>query len=211
MTPNTPRLPRTLLLAATVAALVAPSVTARGVGEIVGLTPDRIERFRVTLQDFLSSRTPAPDVLALESAWSTPLLSEIESDRIVVPLGGRDLVFEEQFLVSGREDEHADAARRWVERSLKGSSNEPVPVAEQARARRAGLSPRLGWDHGPTAGFRAGPVKATVGEGAWRVRYDRMLRRSSGSPWRASAWVGEEDGEHEAGFLIGRTLLAATR
>ena len=168
---------------------------------------DRARAFREALHELTVSAEaaahPGPSVLHLESQWSfqDELLRASLDEHPGIPYQ-RDLVFEEQWLLAGREEEHEHAARHWLGRKLKGS--------DLRRSRRS-ASPwgsRLAWDHGPLLGVGRGPMSLRVGESQWRLQWAKRWSRS-GSPWRARASVGEEDGDFRAEFLIGRTLLDA--
>lgn len=167
---------------------------------------ERVRAFREALDELtrdadVSASGPAAS-MRMESRWrfSDELLRASLDEPPGIP-HLRDLAFEEQWLLVGREDAHERAARHWIGRKLKGSDR-------RARSDGARWRTRLAWDHGALVGVGRGPVSVRFGESQWRLQWAQRWTRS-GSPWRARAVVGEEDGEFRAEFLLGRTLLDA--
>lgn len=203
------------LLGVLVVATLAATTPARADG-LVGAALDldlreRIRAFRETLRDMAGPSTETVSAgyadgseLFLESrstGRSAPDLDELTD--LPVP-GMRDLVFEERWLLAGREEHVERAARHWLGRRLKGSDR------RHAARHRPGArpSPRLAWNHGPVVGVRVGPVSARVSEDSWRLQW-REVRSTRGGPWSTEVHVGERDGALQVGFTVGRTLLTA--
>ncbi len=173
---------------------------------------DRVHAFRQALRDITlepaspthsapdSAQHLAGDALNLESSFRfTERLERAELDEHPGMPGRRDLVFEEQWLLRGREDDHQRAAKHWMGRRIKGSD---------LRSHRSDsfLKAKFAWDHGPLVGVGHGPFSVRAGSSQWRLQWSKRWARSSG-PWRSRVWVGEDEGEFKAEFLIGRTLL----
>jgi hypothetical protein len=193
-------------------ALLVPAAPARadGVGSLVGLSAERVERFREALREFFWQQPVAtgPDVLVIESAWSAPpsrAWEEAWDERSLRAPFTRDLAFEEELFLRGREEDYEDAARDWVEDSLKGSLPSPRP----GRLAGLGVSPSLEWRGGPWLSAKSGPFTFGAGDGGWRVRYRRRVPLPGGTSWSLRVAVGEDDGEPLARFSFGRRLRNA--
>jgi hypothetical protein len=201
-----------LALACFVAGGAARDTRASEVGAaaraFLDLSPDRVAAFNQALRDFTGAEwTTAAYGLSFEASYQTPVAgrSKLESDlgvgEVTVPTG-RDVTFEEAFLVGDREVDYERAARRWVSDQFRGGDGGGGGF---------GRWHALGdWQGGPVVGFRRGIVSASVGEdGYWRVRISHAMANHPGWAWRA--WAGEKDGEQVAGFTIGRSLYASRR
>ena len=138
--------------------------------------------------------TPPPGARAANEDW--------EDVRVPVGVQGQDLVFQEQFVLAGREDDFEDAAEKWVQRKVKGSD-----AAAAARGRHA-LSPRYAWDGGPLIGLNRGPFTVMGGEDQLWAKWTQRLSRPG---WYARVAVGTEDGDDRVAFSLGRSLLHASR
>ena len=151
---------------------------------------DRARAFRQALREITIDPVPPPhlvaasprDLLVLQSSFrfTDELLRPSLDEPPGLP-GRRDLVFEEQWLLAGREDEHERAARHWLGRRLKGSD------------RRAGgggsiVKAHFAWDHGPLVGAGTGPFSVRAGESQWRLQWSKRWSRSGG-PWRSRVWA----------------------
>jgi hypothetical protein len=167
-------------------------------------TPERVAGFKEALRTFAASDVDFPvpadtDLLILTSydapAGLPPLIPGVRAD-----IGGRDLVFEERFLVAGREQDFERAARRWLSRQLDGPR-----VA--AIGGRGGSRAHVGWHRGPTLGIAAGPLRAHVESGSWRLKVTGPRLRVGRGTWSISGYAGESDGDVRVGFLLGRSLL----
>lgn len=169
---------------------------------------DRARAFRRALGEITVDPVPPPslttasarDVLNLQSSFrfTDALLAPSLDEPPGLP-GRRDLVFEEQWLLAGREDDHQRAARHWLGRRLKGSDR-------RARSGGSAVRTQFAWDHGPLVGLGGGPFSVRAGASQWRLQWSKRWSRSQGA-WRSRVWVGEDEGEFEARFLIGRSLL----
>lgn len=205
-------LPIALLLPATLSLASEPEGLGR---RLLDLSPERMAAFQKALREFTGAGQAATADFYFQARYE-PTLSEerprqpsmlrgaaAEAEDIRVPYG-RDLSFEQEFLVAGREDDYIDAAKNWASRTIKGSD-----AAARAPGRRnPGL--HAAWVDGPVVGVRTGPFLARVGSnGDWRVRYSRRLASHPG--WVMRAWVGSDDGDEVAAFTIGRSLVASTR
>jgi hypothetical protein len=206
-----------LLLPAAASALLllltGASSTQAESGDLIAIAdlPDLKERaraFRQALRDItvdphvpprLIAASPT-DLLVLESRYRfTEHARELSLDEHPGLPGRRDLVFEEQWLLAGREDDHERAARHWLGRRLKGSDL-------RSRSGPSPLKVKFAWDHGPLAGIGHGPYSVRAGASQWRLQWSKRWARSNG-PWRSRVWIGEDDGDFQAQFMIGRTLL----
>jgi hypothetical protein len=203
----------TLFAAALALACAGPgraAVVPEATRDFLDISPERVAAFRATMREFVggdADPVETSDGVLLRSAYSAPPPSTFFSDpydEIASAPGiyGRDLVFEEEFLIQGREDEFRNASRRWIEREVKGSD------AAARRRMASGNKFRLkgGWDHGPVAGFGYGPMSVTASDHEWRLK-GRWDVGSHG--WIATAWLGEERGDEAVGFTFGRTLSRA--
>ena len=197
--------PAALLLLATaplLPSMARASVLGSAAGEILDLTPDRVAAFRHALQEFSGTEISRDhDGLYLHAEYVTPsfLFGPDDDFRMGSGPSGRDLEAEEALLIEGREDAWRDASRAWVERRLKGDDSS-APTGSS-------WSPRLGWNGGPTVGLSRGPMSASLGSSGWRLKWTHGIRGLPG--WRMRASVGEEDGDTQVGFSIGRSLLTA--
>ena len=208
---------RRILPAFALLLLLAPgSVLAAEPGEAVrrflGVSPEQVAAFKHALHEFAHG-VDAPsgdlyfqaryDLASSNSVATAPAAlrtSAAELEDLRAPMG-RDLNFEQDFLIAGREDDYEDAARRWAAITLKGSGTP------------GGASPAhmtYAWNEGPLLGVTRGHISARAGvNGDWRIRYAVPIRSHPG--WVARAWVGSNDGEEVAQFSIGRSLFASTR
>lgn len=208
------------LLAAALVLLSAPALGAAdlpAVQRAVDLSPERLAAFQRTLSEFGSELTleharSAGLDLQFRETYMAPIapLPELGDDSLpagvwghALPVGitGRDLVFEEQFLMQGREEDFESAAKRWTSRAVKGSD-----AAQAERGSR--FAPKFGWNDGPVVGFRKGPISASHSPDGWAVRYSRALPRHPG--WVARVSAGMDDGHERIAFTIGRSLARST-
>lgn len=169
---------------------------------------DRVRVFRQALREVTVDPEPAAapaalssdDVLSLECRHRfLQSLGRPDLDEHPGMPGRRDLVFEEQWLLAGREEDHEDAARHWLGRHLKGSER-------RVKDGRSPIKAKVSWDHGPLLGIGHGPVSLRAGGSQWRLQWSTRWARSGG-PWRSRAAIGEEDGDFKVEFMIGRSLL----
>lgn len=200
-----------LLLAPTASAAELASVAQRA----LDLSPERVAAFKQTLREFgthLTLEGAQAQGLDLQLSDAYQAVHHLESEIGTLPAGdwgtalpvgltGRDLVFEETFLMEGREDDFEDAAKRWLSRSIKGS--------DAARAERGSrFAPKFGWSDGPVVGIRRGPFSVNVEEDGWNLRWSHRLARHPG--WVARVSAGMEDDEPRIAFKIGRSLVKAS-
>jgi hypothetical protein len=190
---------------------VRPARQLTAVQRLTDLTPERVAAFRRTLAEMGATPLVPPPSLHFQVQYEAPSfrLSPApaqrlfaDDDTLVVPPGiaGRDAWFEEQYVIAGREDDFEDAAEKWVTRKVKGSDG-----AAAHRGHR--MAPKFGWDGGPLAGFRRGPISVMGGEDQWSVRFTHKMKRPG---WVARVGGGVEDGEERVAFTIGRSLFHAT-
>ncbi len=138
--------------------------------------------------------TPPPAARVTNEDW--------EDIRVPVGVQGQDLVFQEQFVMAGREDDFEDAAEKWVQRKLKGSD-----AAAAAHGHNA-LSPRVAWDHGPLIGVNRGRFTVMGGEDQLHAKWTQRLSRPG---WYARISAGTEEGDETVAFSLGRSMLHASR
>ena len=181
---------------------------------LLDLSPERVAAFKQALRTFGGSEASGlgdfyfqaryePEMQGRPARLPAMLRADAEgADALRVPYG-RDLSFEQSFIIAGREDDYLDAAKKWAGRTLKGSD-------AASTARDGGTRMNYAWNDGPIVGVGRGPMSARVGwDGDWRVRYSRPLRSHPG--WVLRASVGQKDGEDVAQFSVGRSLFASTR
>lgn len=177
---------------------------------LTDLRPQRLAQFRKALAEFGSFGAGSPMLhFRVDYQPATPpVLPEkrqalFDDDTLRVPPGvaGRDAWADEQFVIAGREEQFQDAAEDWVERRIKGSD-----AMARTRSSRE-VAPKFGWDGGPLAGFRYGPVSVMGGENQFHIKYTHRMKRPG---WIARVGCGVEDGEERVAFSIGRSLYHAT-
>src|SRR5688572_7470581 len=126
---------RSLLALALLPAAPALSADLTNVASrVLDLSPERLASFKQTLREFGGQLTAeeaqaAGLDLTFEDVYDSPFVDPLApgSDDASIPheaslaVAGRDLVFEEQFLLEGREDDFEDAAKKWLSRRVKGS------------------------------------------------------------------------------------------
>ena len=178
---------------------------------LTDLTPERVAAFRRTLIEMGGLQSDGMPSLSFQAQYVAPsyrlerepaLRLFADDDTLIVPpgLAGRDAWADEEFVIAGREDDFEDAAEKWVTRKVKGSDG--------AAARRGPhVASKFGWDGGPLAGFRRGPVSFMAGEDQWSLRWTHKMDRPG---WVARVGCGVEDGEEKVAFSIGRSLFHAT-
>lgn len=188
-----------------------PTRRLTAVQRLTDLTPERVAAFRRTLVEMGATAIGPQPGLHFRVQYEAPSLRLApapsarrfaDDDTLVVPpgLAGRDAWFDEQYVIAGREDDFEDAAEKWVTRKVKGSDG-----AAAHRGQR--MAPKFGWDGGPLAGFRQGPISVMGGEDQWSVRFTHKMKRPG---WVARVGCGVEDGEERVAFSIGRSLFHAT-
>lgn len=193
-----------LVLGTILSPSAARADTSAAVRELVGLTPERVERFRLAMRDYFGGRATPEEIaeLAFESRFTAPPSELDMGGEVVLGLDGRDLVYEEDFVLAGREDEFVRAAKASVRRRL-GSSR------PSGGSGRSAVRARAGWSHGPWIGVRAGHATARIGTDGWRLAVSRAFTTRSGAPWHARGWVAREDGDTRVAFTVGRSLLTS--
>lgn len=200
-----------LLLLAPISVLAAEP--GEGVRRFLGVSPEQVAAFKQSLREFTHG-LDAPggdlyfqaryDLASSNSVATAPAAlrtSAAELEDLRPPMG-RDLNFEQDFLIAGREDEYEAAAKRWAAIALKGNGTQggSSSAAHMTYA----------WNEGPLLGVTRGHISARAGwNGDWRIRYSRPIRSHPG--WVARAWIGSSDGEEVAQFSIGRSLFASMR
>ena len=206
---------RTCLVLALVSASTPSLAADFGVSRVLDLSPERIASFKRTMREFGAHLTveeaqAAGLDLTFEDVYDSPFVDPLAGGMeeagaphaASLAVAGRDLVFEEQFLIAGREGDFEDAAKKWLSRRVKGS--------DAARSERgSGFAPKFGWSDGPVIGVRKGALSATLGEWGWQVRWSHSLENHPG--WVARVSAGVDDGEERIAFTIGRSLLRASR
>jgi hypothetical protein len=170
------------------------------------LTPDRLEAFQRTMREF-SGSMDSPQALRgdlwLTSSYVTPTFFDEswEAELAAVPTDGglRDAAWMESYLIEGRDDDFEDAAGKWLERKLKGSTMTPHGPS-------SGFATKLGWSDGPVVGLRHGVFTAEMRPDGWRLRLSKSFGQRG---MVARAWIGEVDGDMQCRFTIGRSLFHA--
>ena len=198
------------------AALAAPALGSEATDvarRLLDLSPERVAAFEQALHDFSGVSDPSSAAEMYFRETYQTVSHDIPSCLRDDPSGigevrvapNRDVVFIENLLIEGREDDYERTSRRWLERSFKGSD-----AAALAAGRDHRWQPRASWNDGPVGGFRRGMTTMMIGmNGDWRIRLTRPMKRLPGWSWRT--WVGERDGEDIAGLTIGRSLYASVK